>query len=269
MATDTTVTETDRWIEALRIEQDQLAARVRAFSPDEVAGPSACTDWSIAQVLSHLGSGAEIMGATLDAAVRGAEPEAGDNQAVWDRWNTMSPTEQAAGFLDFSERIVATLEGLDADDRANLRFDIAFLPEPTDAATVAALRLNELVLHAWDVRVMDDPATPLTPSSVELLIDRAGILIGYIGHPDVIEPRPVTLEVVTQAPTRQIGLELADKTALVDPPVAADQAGRVSLPAEAFLRLVAGRLTPEHTPAGITVDGPIGLDQLRRVFPGY
>jgi uncharacterized protein (TIGR03083 family) len=268
MTNETTLTETDRWIEALRIEQDQLAARVRALRPDEVAGPSACTDWSIAQVLGHLGSGSEIMGATLNAALRGADPEPTDNQAIWDRWNAMSPTEQAAGFLDFSERIVATLEGLDADDRANLRFDITFLPEPADAATVAALRLNELTLHSWDVLVMDDPATPLTPSSVDLLVDRAGILIGYIGHPEVIEPRPVTLEVVTEAPARQIGLELADKAAIVESPVDAE-AGRVTLPAEAFLRLVAGRLTPEHTPAGITVDGPIDLDQLRQVFPGY
>ena len=133
------------------------------------------------------------MGWTLDAALRGVEPEPRDNQAVWDRWNAMSPTEQAAGFLDFSERIVATLEGLDADDRANLRFPLPFLPEPADVSTVVALRLNELTLHGWDVLVMDDPATPLTPSSVDLLVDRAGVLIGFIGHPDVIEPRPVTV----------------------------------------------------------------------------
>ena len=177
-------------------------------------------------MLSHLGSGAELTGWTLDAALRGVEPEPRDNQAVWDRWNAMSPVEQAESFLDFSERVVVTLEGLDADDRADLRFPLPFLPEPADVSTVVALRLNELTLHGWDVLVMDDPATPLTPSSVDLLVDRAGVLIGFIGHPDVVEPRPVTLRVVTEAPPRQIGLELADKAALVEPPIAADQAGR-------------------------------------------
>ena len=41
------------------------------------------------------------------------------------------------------------------------------------------------------------------------------------------------------------------------------------MPAEAFIRLIAGRLAPEHTPHGVTVDGAISLDDLRKVFPGY
>ena len=95
-------------------------------------------------MLSHLGAGAEIMAPTLDAARRGTVAEPLDTPALWDRWNAMSPDEQAADFLDLSERVVAILEGLDADDRANLRVDISFLPEPVDVSTVAALRLNEL-----------------------------------------------------------------------------------------------------------------------------
>ena len=41
------------------------------------------------------------------------------------------------------------------------------------------------------------------------------------------------------------------------------------IPAEAFVRLTAGRLVPERTPDGVTVDGPLSLDDLRKVFPGY
>jgi hypothetical protein len=37
------------------------------------------------------------------------------------------------------------------------------------------------------------------------------------------------------------------------------------LPAEALIRLVYGRLDPEHTPP---VGGTADLDELRRVFPG-
>jgi hypothetical protein len=37
------------------------------------------------------------------------------------------------------------------------------------------------------------------------------------------------------------------------------------LPAEAFVRLVYGRLAPEHTPPG---EHGAALDVLRRVFPG-
>ncbi len=31
----------------------------------------------------------------------------------------------------------------------------------------------------------------------------------------------------------------------------------------------AGRLGTDHTPAGVTIDGPMSLDDLRAVFPGY
>jgi uncharacterized protein (TIGR03083 family) len=265
--TESPLTETDRWIGALRAEQDRLAARVRAFSPDELVGPSACTDWTIAQVLSHLGSGAEIMGATVRAAVQGIDAEPTDNQAIWDRWNAMSPAQQAAGFLDFGERIVADLESLDAEGRADTRFDISFLPEPADVATVSALRLNELTLHAWDVFVMDDAAAPLPSSAVDLLIDRAGALIGFIGHPEAIESRPVHIAFETVGPARSLGLELDEQAAMgATPP---DPAATVALPAESLLRLVAGRLTPEHTPAAVSVTGALSLDDLRRVFPGY
>ena len=142
MPTDATA-DADRWIDALRHEQDQLADRVRALTPAQRRGPSACTEWTIAQVLSHLGSGAEIMGGTVGAALRGEDPPGSDAApAVWDRWNAMDPDEQAAGFLEWSERLVATLEALDDDDRANLRIDLGFLPEPADVATVTGLRLN-------------------------------------------------------------------------------------------------------------------------------
>jgi hypothetical protein len=39
----------------------------------------------------------------------------------------------------------------------------------------------------------------------------------------------------------------------------------LELPAEAFIRLVYGRLDPDHTPA---VTGPADLNELRRAFPG-
>jgi uncharacterized protein (TIGR03083 family) len=261
--------EADRWIHALRLEQDQLASQVRALSADQLAGPSACSDWSIAQVLSHLGAGAELMGATVAAAVRGQDdPRPDAAPAVFDRWDAMTPAEQGAGYLEWSERLVATLEALDDDDRARARIDLGFLPEPADVATIAALRLNELTLHAWDVRVMADPAAALTPTSVDVLLDRSGVLIGFIGHPEVVESRPVTVAVETFEPSRSMGLDLAEKTTLTA--AAADPKATVTLPAEAFLRLVAGRLDPEHTPASVGVTGDaVTLDDLRKVFPGY
>jgi hypothetical protein len=75
----------------------RLAAVVGPLTAEEAAaGPSYDDDWSIAQVLSHLGSGAEIFGLILDAGRRGEDaPGMEQFQQVWDRWNAKSPEEQA------------------------------------------------------------------------------------------------------------------------------------------------------------------------------
>ena len=56
-----------------------------------------------------------------------------------------------------------------------------------------------------------------------------------------------------------------------DPPClhcGANADAELHLPAEALLRLLAGRLDPDHTPASVSTKG-IELDELRAVFPGY
>jgi len=90
----------DATISALRSTHDELAAVVRGLSDEQLLAPSGATEWPVAQVLSHLGSGAEIGLASLRAATDAGEaPGDGFNQSVWDRWNAMTPREQAEAFL--------------------------------------------------------------------------------------------------------------------------------------------------------------------------
>ena len=62
----------DATVDALRATHDELAAVVRGLADDELLAPSGASEWPVAQVLSHLGSGAEIGLATLQAALTGA-----------------------------------------------------------------------------------------------------------------------------------------------------------------------------------------------------
>ncbi|MGH8571071.1 MAG: maleylpyruvate isomerase family mycothiol-dependent enzyme, partial [Gammaproteobacteria bacterium] len=100
------------------------------------------------------------------------------------------------------------------------------------------------------------------------LLDRLGMLIGLLGHPDALDGRRVTVAVQTAEPDRSFGLDVRDAITLVDAPE--QPAGILDTPAEAWLRLAAGRLAPQHTPpsAQLTSD-TITLDDLRRVFPGF
>lgn len=258
----------DKTIEALRSGHDDLAALVRDFTAADLARPSGASEWDISQVLSHLGSGAEISLATLDGALNGAgRPEGEFNQGVWARWDAMSREDRAAGFLDASESLVRRYEGLDERTRDGLRLDLGFLPEPVDVATAAGMRLNEFAMHAWDVKVAFDPAATLAPEATPLLFGPASMFIGFLGRPAELNGRPLTISVNTTSPERSFGLDVGEKAALVDAPDNPDAV--LSAPAEWWLRLVAGRHAPEHTPGTVTLDGTITLNDLRRLFPGF
>jgi uncharacterized protein (TIGR03083 family) len=262
-------TRADQIIDALRIEHDALATLVASLDESALNGPSGASEWTVAQVLSHLGSGAEITLGALDATLTGTDERGPDfNQGVWDRWNAKSPTDQAADFITADEALVARYQSVDADTRDSIRIDLGFLPQPVDLATATGLRLNEYTLHSWDVLVAFDPSAPLPSAGPKLLMDQFAMLFGWLGHPDELDGKRGLLAVHTSEPDRSFGLDLGDAVSLVEAPDA--PGGELRLPAEAWLRLIAGRLGPEHTPASVTVTGNLlGLADLRRVFPGY
>ena len=259
----------DRAINALRTGHETLAEVVGNLSPDQVTTPSAASQWSIADVLSHLGSGAEIGLATLQGSVGDADkPADGFNQSVWDRWNAKAPKDQASDFVTSNEVLVEAYEDLDEQTRNTARIDLGFLPEPVDVATSAAFRLNEFALHSWDVRVASDPAAVVAAEAVVDLLDVNPYLFGWLGRPgSVLEGREEWVDVTLTDPDRRFGLKITDKVEITDVPDA--PTATLTLAAESWLRLVSGRLAPEHTPSSAEATGAVTLDQLRQIFPGY
>ena len=257
----------DRTIAALRTTHDDLVALVPGVTDEQLTGPSGAAEWTVAQVLSHLGSGAEIGLATLESAL-GTGPATGPgfNESVWDRWNALGPREQAANFLDHDARLVAAFEALTAEERTTTQVDLGFLPAPLSLASYAGMRLNETALHSWDVRVALDPAATV-PAEVaavlaEHLVGDLGFLVGFIGKADALtEPAVVDID------GSGYGIVVAARVAVVTGPT--DPTATFTGPLEAAVRLVGGRLRPATTPDGVTVTGGVSLDDLRRVFPGY
>jgi len=253
----------DSSIADLRAIHDRLADAVVGLSADQLTTPSGAEDWKVADVLSHLGSGAEISRYPLLAAA-GAGEEAPANQEVWDRWNAMSPADQATGFLESNERLVAAYEALTPEQRDSIQIDLGFMPQPVPLATALGMRLNEAALHAWDVEVGLDPAAALSEESADLLLrhfaETMSFLMGFVGKPEGAPEARVALgehSIVIGAEGVRLEPGIGGATAKFDGPL------------EAGVRLLAGRLKPEYTPAGVNVSGDIGLDDLRRVFPGY
>jgi uncharacterized protein (TIGR03083 family) len=251
-------------IQAFRRSHDEAARQVAGFGPDQLGTGSGAAEWTVAQVLSHLGSSSETALGTLRTRVANRE----GSQAVWDRWNAMAPAQQAAGFVEWEGRLVEALEALTDQDLAGLRLDLGFLPWPVDIALFVDMRLSEVALHRWDVDVAFDPQARLAPYLVPFVLWRLPMFAGFSSKPI---GKTGFVAVQTSDPARSYLLELTnDGASLAEAEGPVAHAGTtVRIPAEAFVRLTAGRLAPEHTPDGMTVDGAISLDDLRNVFPGF
>ncbi|GAA0578983.1 maleylpyruvate isomerase family mycothiol-dependent enzyme [Paractinoplanes ferrugineus] len=252
----------DRTIAALRAEHDALPA----LSAEQLTGPSGAADWTVAQVYSHLGSGAEIMLAGLRAGTgEAAAPEPGFNESVWDRWNALSPQDQASGAIESDAALVAAFEALTPEQRDSVEITGIF-PMPLSLEAFAALRLSEVTHHSWDIRVAADPAAGLPAATAEVLAEHlAGGLsffLGFITKAEAIKEPAVVA--ISGTPYAVVLGEKNSFTADAGTPTATFEG-----PLEAALRLLVGRLGPGHTPATVGVTGNVTLDDLRAVFPGF
>jgi uncharacterized protein (TIGR03083 family) len=253
------MTAVDDRLDALEASAARLTALVHDLTPDQINGQSYPTKWTIAQVLSHLGSGAVIMRGGLDATVSGQSVPEGFNQSVWDEWNAKSPSAQASEALAADRALLDRLAALTAPERAAFQFSMG--PFQLDLAGFLALRLNEHVLHTWDIAVVVHPDATLSSDAVGIVIDGLEMIAGFAGKSDGDER---VLAIHTTEPERSFALTVGPERVSLAP-TTDPGASSVELPSEAFIRLVYGRLDPAHTPSGI--DSP-ALDPLRSMFTG-
>jgi uncharacterized protein (TIGR03083 family) len=250
----------DNPLPPLAVSVRRLRELVRGLDVDELERPSYATDWTIADVLSHLGSGGVLMERRLEAAQAGVPLPDDVAQPVWDEWNAKSPQAQADDALVEDERLGKAFESVDEADRERIEFP--FGPLTVSFETAVALRLNEHALHTWDIEVMSVPGAVLAPDAAAVIIDNLG-LVGRFSAKPTGDEREVRVR--THEPLRHFTVRLTPDSAQLlegDGGVHPD----LELPAESFCRLVYGRLDPDHSPQ-VAANGEV-LDLLRRVFPG-
>ena len=189
----------------------RLDDAARPLSDDQIAGPSYCRDWSTAQVLSHIGSGAQIFGLLLDAGLGGAETPGRDEFArIWDVWNAMSPTEQARNSLIADS---AFLQRVDAVPEAQLdSLQMTLFGTPADANRLLGMRLSEHAIHTWDVIVIREPSAEVAPDAVASMIGRLDQVAGRSGKP---EHGPLEVDITTTDPDRTFRLSVSDAVTLI------------------------------------------------------
>jgi uncharacterized protein (TIGR03083 family) len=245
---------------ALRGSADRLAGVVDSLTPEQLRQQAYPSEWTVADVLSHLGSGAGIAQRRIEAARAGGQLEMPETQAIWDEWNAKQPEQQAADAVGADRSLGGLIESLTDHEASTLRLSMG--PLDLDIAGLLGLVLNERAVHAWDIDVSLDPAATIAPDAVDLVVDQL-LMIGRFAAKPTGADRAITI--ATRAPARAFIVTLTPEQATLA--VDGDAAhADLTLPAEALIRLVYGRLDPDHTPP---LDGePADLDELRRVFPG-
>lgn len=81
-------------LDALHTSVRRLHDIVETLDDDVIVQPAYPTDWTIAQVMSHLGSGAVIFQRRPADELAGAATGEDFAPRIWDEWNTKEPRAQ-------------------------------------------------------------------------------------------------------------------------------------------------------------------------------
>ena len=247
---------------ALRHSHDRLTDLLQSLDADGIRQESYDEGWPIAQVASHLGSQAEIFELMLDAGLTGGEPPAMPTfQQIWARWDACTPEEQVAGSIEVNEKFLARIEGLSADEREHFAANLFGMD--ADLNRLVVMKLGEHAIHTWDVATALDSTATVAADAVDLLLDGVPALAAR-GATPAAEPK--TIGVTVTEPDHRYLIVTGPAVSVTEGEDGDDLDAALTLPAEAFLRLVYGRLDPAHVPAGVA-ESP-ELETLRTVFRG-
>jgi hypothetical protein len=149
---------------------------------------------------------------------------------------------------------------------------VPFHLDRVDLGSYLTLRLTEHTLHNWDVRVAFDPGATLAAPALPLLI---AVLLSGVAQvsdrqtADRLAPAELVISTVEPDGRYLLTIDEGVSLRLLEEGQAAPSraTGLLELPTEALMRLVSGRLDPEHTPDRAVAAGRPTLDDLRLLFP--
>ncbi len=254
--------DAQRWIGALRRSHDRLVQQVTDLDPAGLNGPSACSEWSVAQVLSHLGSQAEIFALLLEAGLTGTPaPNSDAFPPIWEAWNGRSPQAQARDSIAANGVFVQRMESL-GDETLN-NFHVGAFGMDIDAVTFCRLRLSEHAVHTWDIAVAFEPTSTIIPDAVDLIVDGVAQVAQRVGR---ATSRPSLVRIETREPERE--LALVTDGVRIEPWSDQPCNSTLTISAETLIRLIYGRLRDADLPAIELSGTALSLDELRAMFPG-
>jgi uncharacterized protein (TIGR03083 family) len=167
-------------LDVLATSAGHLRDIVEGLQPSHLDAPAHPAEWTTADVLSHLGSGAVVLQRFLEDALAGSETPSDFAPSVWAEWDKKSSPIKAADSLLADSALLQRLGSLTDEERSGFRFVMG--PLSVDFPGFVCLRLNEHALHTWDIEVTLAPRATLDPRAATLVVDRLETVIRH-GHP--------------------------------------------------------------------------------------
>ncbi|MEW2548954.1 maleylpyruvate isomerase N-terminal domain-containing protein [Streptomyces sp. NPDC047002] len=251
-----------RWLSALHDTSARLRALAAPLSADDLTRPSCASGWTVAQVLSHLGSAAEICADLVRRGLAGDErgPRREELTPVWERWDALDPAGQRRSWLDADAAHLDLLDSVTAAREADL--SIPYFAGPMELSTYLGYRLSVQALHGWDAEAAFDRAAAVAHPG--LVWERLDLVVSRFHAAEAraaLAPRRIALRHGGAEDHLDVGAELH----LVAGPVA-KPATTVTGTTDALLRLVYGRSRPADA---VEVTGAGSRADLVALFPGF
>jgi uncharacterized protein (TIGR03083 family) len=206
---------------------------------------SFCTEWTIQDVAEHNVISGLVFLESLEAVANGLPNlprfDRDDFARFEQRVEAMSRSEMAHQIAADTHRMYDILQSFSPEQLATdwpTRFGM------NKVGNILSIRLTELALHSWDVRVVDDLTARLNRDTLRVMVPGTVNFLGGLADKQIIANQPnLTYQFeLTGAVPGPVTFKIEDGKPIATPDLEGDPVAYLKMDSDAFLRLAWGRL---------------------------
>lgn len=226
-----------------RREVDAFRDYLKKLPEKRWLNQSFCTDWTIKDIAEHQVAQGFLMLDAAHASLRGTELPIFGPETL----NRYTASLQDLNRLELADKLAhVTHDFYDLLDRASpeqLARPAAALFGNLSLSTIGSVRLSELSLHSWDVRVVDDLTARISRESLPLLFPGLVSFLPFLANREAAGQMPATTyQFEIKGPVKGPVALSFDGGQIISQPGYAEQPDViVKLDSEVFLRMAWGR----------------------------
>ena len=197
-------------VRILHREAEAFKEYLSDLPPDAMRQPSACDRWTVADVLSHVGTQAFALRVARGLQGDYSPPEGSPPVEEHDEDSFAESIAQRAlanrelqgngllpWFIESLDKSVQVFFDLSTEDWDKLCY---WPPGPEPVRTMLDMRISELTMHAWDVRSMLETDYHLSDDSVRVLMDTVNRAARRAFRPEPGLASPVRYRFIVTSP---------------------------------------------------------------------